>query len=155
MNSSIIYCSHCGVGNQTQATYCFSCGKVLQVGTLPGMSGTGRLSPRQMLRQRYRIVARVGQGGMGAVYKAEDTQFGGRIIAVKEMSQSGLSPQEATEAAEQLKQEAHLLAGLKHPNLPSIYDYFGENGRWYLVMDFIEGTTYKRDSTRHQATSCH
>ncbi|GAC1630327.1 MAG: hypothetical protein NVS4B11_29960 [Ktedonobacteraceae bacterium] len=34
-----------------------------------------------------------------------------------------------------------MLANLKHPNLPSIYDYFGEHGRWYLVMDFIEGTT--------------
>ena len=78
---------------------------------------------------------------MGAVYKAEDTQFGSRLVAVKEMSQSNLSPQEAADAAEQFKQEAHLLANLKHPNLPSIYDYFGENGRWYLVMDFIDGTT--------------
>ncbi len=143
MNSSMIYCSHCGAGNQSRATYCFSCGKLLQIGTLPDTSGTGCLSPRQMLRQRYRIVTLVGQGGMGAVYKAEDIQFGGRLIAVKEMSQNNLSPQEATEAVEQFKQEAHLLAALKHPNLPSIYDYFGENGRWYLVMDFIEGTTLK------------
>jgi serine/threonine protein kinase len=35
----------------------------------------------------------------------------------------------------------HLLAGLQHPNIPAIYDYFGEAGHWYLVMDFIEGDT--------------
>ena len=105
------------------------------------MAGTGRIPPQQMLKQRYRIVTLVGQGGMGAVYKAEDIQFGNRLVAVKEMSQSNLSPQDAANAAEQFKQEANLLANLKHPNLPSIYDYFGENGRWYLVMDFIDGTT--------------
>lgn len=113
----------------------------MQVGTPPGSNATGRIPPGQMLNQRYRIVKLVGQGGMGAVYKAEDLKFGGRVVAAKEMSQSNLSPQEAQEAAEQFKQEAQMLAGLKHPNLPSIYDYFGEGGRWYLVMDFIEGTT--------------
>ncbi|GAC1373858.1 MAG: hypothetical protein NVS2B12_13920 [Ktedonobacteraceae bacterium] len=105
------------------------------------MSGTGRLSLHYTLRQRYKIVALIGQGGMGAVYKAQDAQFGGRLIAVKEMRQSSLTPQEAAIAAEQFKQEANLLANLKHPNLPSIYDYFSEHGRWYLVMDFIEGMT--------------
>ena len=78
---------------------------------------------------------------MGAVYKAEDIQFGNRLVAVKEMRQTGLDPQELKEAADAFKQEAVLLAGLKHPNLPSIYDHFEENGRWYLVMDFIEGET--------------
>ena len=141
MQPTTIYCSNCGAGNRANATFCFSCGQVVHVGTLPSAAGTGRISPQQMLKQRYKIVTMVGKGGMGAVYKAEDTQFGSRLVAVKEMGQSNLSPQEATDAAEQFKQEANLLANLKHPNLPSIYDYFGENGRWYLVMDFIEGTT--------------
>ena len=141
LNPSTIYCSICGGKNKAQAAYCFSCGKALQADTLASLSSTGRLSPQQMLKQRYRIVTLVGQGGMGAVYKAEDTQFGGRIIAIKEMSQSNLSPREASEAAEQFKQEAYMLANLKHPNLPSIYDYFSEHGRWYLVMDFIDGAT--------------
>jgi len=78
---------------------------------------------------------------MGAVYKAEDIQFGDRLVAVKEMRQTGLDPQVLKEAADAFKQEAVLLAGLKHPSLPSIYDHFSENGRWYLVMDFIEGET--------------
>ena len=141
MQPITIYCSNCGAGNRAGATFCFSCGQAIHIGTPAGSAGTGRIPPQQMLKQRYKIVTLVGQGGMGAVYKAEDTQFGNRLVALKEMSQSNLSPQEASEAVEQFKQEANLLANLKHPNLPSIYDYFGEHGRWYLVMDFIEGTT--------------
>jgi serine/threonine protein kinase len=57
------------------------------------------------------------------------------------MGQSSLSQQEIMEAAENFKSEAHILAALKHPNLPSIYDHFSEGGRWYLIMDFIEGET--------------
>src|SRR6266516_2400632 len=78
---------------------------------------------------------------MGAVHRAEDTHLGNRMGAVKEMSQSTLSPQELVEAAGVFKLGAHLPARLQHPDLPSIYDHFSEAGRWYLVMDFIEGET--------------
>ncbi len=94
-----------------------------------------------LLKERYRILEPVGKGGFGAVYKAADTLFAYRPVAVKEMGQSHLSPQEMVEAIEAFKREAHLLAGLQHPNIPAIHDYFGEAGRWYLVMDFIEGET--------------
>ncbi len=141
MQQSTIYCTTCGAGNRAGAGYCFSCGQAIHVGTAPGIAGTGRLASQQTLKQRYKIVTMVGKGGMGAVYKAEDIQFGNRLVALKEMSQSNLDQQEAKNVAEQFKQEAYMLAHLKHPNLPSIYDYFGEHGRWYLVMDFIEGTT--------------
>jgi tetratricopeptide (TPR) repeat protein len=99
------------------------------------------LTPNHLLNQRYRILSQLGKGGFGAIYKAEDAQLGNRLLAVKEMSQSGLSPQEIIETTENFKREALLLASLKHPNLPSIYDHFSEAGRWYLVMDFIEGET--------------
>ena len=78
---------------------------------------------------------------MGAVYMAQDSQLGDRLVAVKEMGQGNLYGQPAQDAVENFKGEAHLLAGLQHPNLPSIHDYFEENGRWYLVMSFIEGET--------------
>jgi serine/threonine protein kinase len=94
-----------------------------------------------MLKQRYRIIGQIGKGGFGAVYKAMDTQFGNRFVAIKEMSQSGLSHQELIEATDAFKREALLLASLTHPNLPRIYDQFPDAGRWYLVMDFIEGQT--------------
>lgn len=96
---------------------------------------------RILLKQRYRIIESIGQGGFGAVYRAEDTQLGSRQIALKEMSQNGLSPQQQKEAATAFEQEALMLAHLQHPSLPSIFDHFEENGRWYLVMSFIQGET--------------
>src|SRR6266566_3801344 len=144
------YCTTCGAANQDQDAFCFACGKPLQTATpLPqypvaGSASntlTGLLTPNHLLNQRYRILSQLGKGGFGAIYKAEDAQLGNRLLAVKEMSQSGLSPQEIIEATENFKREALLLAGLTHPNLPSIYDHFSEAGRWYLVMDFIEGET--------------
>ncbi len=95
----------------------------------------------QMLRQRYRLLQTVGQGGMGAVYLAQDTQLGDRLVAVKEMSMSRLSPQDLPRAVEQFRHEAHLLASLHHPNLPIIYEYFTGEDRWYVVMSFVEGVT--------------
>ena len=104
-------------------------------------SSTGLLTSSHQLKQRYAIRGRIGQGGMGAVYKAEDTLFHNRLVAVKEMSQSGLSAQEVSDAVKAFKSEAHMLAGLDHRSLPKIHDYFTDAGRWYLVMDFIEGET--------------
>jgi eukaryotic-like serine/threonine-protein kinase len=116
------------------------------------------ISPR-LLNDRYRLIERVGTGGFGAVYKAADTQFGGRLVAIKEMAQKGLDAQELVEAVASFKREALLLAHLQHPHLPHIYDHFSDSGHWYLVMDYIEGETLEdylrkipRDSrtqTRH------
>src|SRR3989442_3285595 len=57
------------------------------------------------------------------------------------MSPGALSPQHIAAATDAFKGEAMMLAGLNHPNLPSIYEHFIEAGHWYLVMDFIEGKT--------------
>lgn len=151
MNVRVIYCSACGKANAQEAGYCYNCGKTLQT-MLAGAPDLGeqttviadRSAPKQLLHGRYMIVSLLGRGGMGAVYKAEDTQFGNRPVAIKEMNQSGLTRQEIALAAEQFKQEALLLANLNHPNLPSIYDHFSENERWYLVMDFIDGVTLEK-----------
>src|SRR5258708_5979467 len=137
MVSFILYCDGCGAANRAQAKFCFVCGQALPNGT----SSIEQLVPDTLLKQRYRVISQVGKGGFGAVYKAEDIELGNRIVAVKEMSQRGLSPQELIEATEAFKREALLLANLMHPNLPRIYEHFSEAGRWYLVMDFIEGET--------------
>lgn len=144
MLPSTLFCDRCGAANQGQAAYCRFCGHALY-DNQPAMyhSATGRLLAGVLLRQRFRIIAPLGTGGMGAVYQAEDTQLGNRQIAIKEMSQSGLSPREQQEAADAFRQEAVMLARLQHPNLPSIFDHFEENGRWYLVMSFIEGETFE------------
>ncbi len=139
MVSSPLFCPVCGAANTVQALSCFACGQSLDVSV--ALTAMPAQNPTPLLKQRYHLLNRLGQGGMGSVYKAEDTELGNRLVAVKEMSQKGLNQQEASEAITAFKREALLLAGLMHPNLPRIYDHFSENGRWYLVMDFIEGTT--------------
>lgn len=143
VTSAHLHCARCGTDNPAQAAFCFACGEPLRTTAkiLTNKTSTWPLAPNHLLKERYRIFEQVGKGGFGAVYKAADTLFGYRPVAVKEMGQNHLSPQEMAEAIEGFKREAHLLACLDHPNIPAIHDYFGEAGRWYLVMDFIEGET--------------
>ncbi len=143
MRALTIFCTNCGAANPTQARYCFSCGESFdeQDETIRLVNPPGQLKLGEVLRQRYKMLGQIGQGGFGAVYKAEDTELGQRLLAVKEMSQQGLSSQEVDEGVEAFKREALMLAGLMHEYLPRIYDHFEENERWYLVMDYIEGET--------------
>ncbi len=154
MFSPTLFCDICGAANRQQASFCSSCGKPLYIAGGGGSTSstlTGLLLPRHLLNRRYRVLNQVGKGGFGAVYKAEDITFGNRPVAVKEMSQNNLSASEVLEATRAFKQEALLLAGLRHPNLPTIYEQFNDNGRWYLVMDFIEGETL--EAILHTAAS--
>ncbi len=100
------------------------------------------LNPGDRLQNRYRIVRVLGGGGMGQVYLAEDTRLADKPCAVKELlADPQATPEEQEQAAEQFRREAAILAHLQHPNLPHVYDHFEENGRFYLVMDYIEGET--------------
>lgn len=98
------------------------------------------LSSGTILWSRYRILDLVGQGGMGAIYQAEDLRLEGRLCAIKEVF---LDPNASKENQEQIKasfhREASVLARLDHPNLPKVSDFFFFNGREYLVMDFVPG----------------
>ncbi len=98
------------------------------------------LSIGTVLRDRFEIIELIGQGGMGAVYKAADQRLTGRLCALKEILPSLLGYEDDTQAyQEQFFQEASTLARLDHPNLPKVSDYFSEIGREYLVMDFVPG----------------
>lgn len=101
------------------------------------------LLPGVTLRGRYEIQELVGQGGMGAVYRANDRRLDGRVCAVKEvlpiLAETSTSQEELEQLAEQFRVEASILARLDHPNLPKVSDYFSVEGREYLVMDFVEG----------------
>ncbi len=136
-------CPSCKTANQPQAAFCRACGYALHQSATPSAfnTGTGQLLSGTLLKQRYHVLHPIGQGGMGAVYEAEDNQLGNRKVALKEMRQSGLNPQEITNAANAFRQEALLLASLQNPHLPNIYDHFSEFNRWYLVMSFIHGET--------------
>ncbi|HVB25723.1 MAG TPA: serine/threonine-protein kinase [Ktedonobacteraceae bacterium] len=131
MVSSYYECDICGTDNRANAKYCKCCGNELPL----------LLPLNHLLKQHYRIIGMLGKGNFGKVYKAEDTLLSNRPVAVKEMNQDGLSKHKLAEAINDFKREAHLLARLPHPNLPSIYEHFEEAKRWYLVMDYINGET--------------
>jgi serine/threonine protein kinase len=98
------------------------------------------LSPGATLWSRYRIIQLVGQGGMGAIYQAEDTRLEGRLCALKEVfPEPGATRERQEQIQAQFHREASVLARLDHPNLPKVSDYFLYDGRDYLVMDFVPG----------------
>jgi len=93
------------------------------------------------LENRYRIEELLGQGGMGAVYRAYDTRLQ-QAVAIKEntMAVPGISLEVVEASRRQFEREALMLARLRHPNLPRVIDHFvTPEGNQYLVMDFIEG----------------
>jgi eukaryotic-like serine/threonine-protein kinase len=101
----------------------------------------GALAPGRVLQDRYEIMGILGLGGMSAVYQARDRRFPGvmKLCAVKEMKSHSLDPQMRQIAIQNFEREANILATLSHPAIPKVYDYFSEEARSYLVMEFIEG----------------
>lgn len=98
------------------------------------------LKPGDVLRNRYRILERIGQGGMGNIYLADDLRLQGRRCALKEVEHDRSLPQKIlNEARDQFLREAMVLARLDHPNLPKVSDFFTLNNRDYLVMDYVPG----------------
>jgi tRNA A-37 threonylcarbamoyl transferase component Bud32 len=130
--------THCEALLHPPMNFCSACGR--QQSGYAASTETGFLAPDHMLKQRYRILRRLGEGGMGAVYQAEDLLLHDKR-AVKEMRRSGLSSEFLRDAARAFRQEAALLERLNHPQVPHRHDFFEEAGRLYLVMDFIVGET--------------
>lgn len=96
-----------------------------------------------VLAKRYTIEDVLGRGGMGAVYKASDSDSK-RCWAIKEMNDGFDDPAERQEALESFKTEFEILCELEHPSLPRMYQSFAENGRQYIVMDLVEGQTFEK-----------
>jgi serine/threonine protein kinase len=98
------------------------------------------LKTGEVLRGRYRICERIGQGGMGNIYLADDLRLEGRQCALKEVEHDRTVPTKLLkEARQQFLHEATVLARLDHPNLPKVSDFFSIGPRDYLVMDYIPG----------------
>jgi serine/threonine protein kinase len=97
------------------------------------------LDTGEIVGDRYKVVRLLGQGGMGAVYRAWDTRLN-RPVALKEMiPQIGLDASMLAQLRQQFEQEAQILATLTHPGLVRVTDYFSWSENEYLVMDFVEG----------------
>lgn len=129
-------CELCGFdANRDTARFCASCGR--------SFGSHALLAKKTVLRKRYEIVRTLGKGGMGAVYLVRDQGLYGKHWALKELLERFDNPAERAEAVAQFQSEVQMLVDLRHPNLPQVVDVFEENGRHYMVMEFIEGQTLR------------
>ena len=92
------------------------------------------------LNGRYRLLERIGSGGMAAVYRAQDLRLG-RFVAVKMLHESLTSDENFLR---NFQQEAHAAANLTHPNIVTVHDIGQDDHRHYIVMEFIDGQTLKQ-----------
>ncbi len=88
---------------------------------------------------RYQIVGELGRGGMGIVYKAKDTSLD-RIVAYKVLPES---LRENPQALKNFMREAKAAAQLNHPGIVTVYDTGEQDGRYYIAMEYVDGTTLK------------
>src|SRR2546421_10244717 len=97
------------------------------------------VEPDTIIDGRYRVIARIGSGGMADVYLAEDSLLG-REVAVKVLHHHFAEDQEFVE---RFKREASAAAGLSHPNIVGVFDRGEWNGTWYIAMEYVAGRSLK------------
>jgi outer membrane protein assembly factor BamB/tRNA A-37 threonylcarbamoyl transferase component Bud32 len=110
------------------------------------------LKPGTTLVGRYLVQDIAGVGGMGAVYRARDLHFPKviKLVAVKEMVNQARDPLIRKTIVQNFEREANVLATLHHKSVPRIYDYFHDDDRSYLVMEFIHGKDMEKVLTENE-----
>lgn len=94
---------------------------------------------QSILQNRYRIDRVLGQGGMGTVYLARDSRLDDRLCVVKELRDDFYRDEDKQRALSFFDREVRMLARLKHSNIVQVSDYFSEQGKYFLVMEYVEG----------------
>jgi len=126
-------CPNCNKENRGTSKFCSGCGGDLEIEFSDEPLEVGTI-----LENRYQIINQLNYGGMSTIYKAKVLKLNS-ICAVKELLPPEGSIHEQAEAMAWFNREAKLLARLDHPNLPRVFDYFVDKGKYYLVMNFVEG----------------
>jgi len=131
-------CPDCGLENRPNANFCDGCGHSFG-DVQESDSASFALPEGSVLKDRFIIKELIKVGGMGAVYKAED-KVSGKICAVKELwTFWATSQEEKNYLIAKFESEGNILSKLISASLPAMIDYFINNDRYYLVMEFIEG----------------
>ena len=141
----MIKCGTCGERNPDGAQVCQVCGSILSPDDVAGLDAfkTGIYSDIRtgvMLSERYILRKELGRGGMGVVWLAEDQKLDDREVAIK------LLPKELSgniRAINFLKNEAKVALELAHPNIMRLYNFEEDNGKNFLVMEFLRGPTFE------------
>ena len=128
-------CPQCGTCYDTGAARCAQDGATLVSVRVP-----------RLLAGRYRMERRLGRGGMGTVYAAQDTALE-RRVAVKLIRDDLLA---SADAAERFRREARTVASFTHPNVVTVFDFgLAGDSRAFLVMELLDGTTVREELQRH------
>ena len=126
-------CPHCGTEYETVARFCPADGTALRPKGADTLIG-------HVLADRYHILKRIGEGGMGRVYLGEHVKMN-RQCAIKVMSQTLVND---AESAARFAREASNAARIIHPNVAAVFDYGESEGVIYLVMEFVDGEPLAR-----------
>ena len=135
-------CPHCNVANPDEARFCAACGKATSATepvSYPHLKAPLELVGKE-IAGRYRLLSKLGEGGMGAVYKAEQISLK-RACAVKLLKADVASTELMLR---RFDAEAKAVAALSHPNTVNIYD-FGQDtdGTFFIAMEFVEGRSLR------------
>ncbi len=131
-------CSVCGSDNSDTAKFCNECGQTLGTKAVNKSKPVALKQGTMLKGNRYITKRLIKAGGMGAVYEATDKNSN-KIFAIKELWAYASTTKERDYLVKRFESEAKLLSKLNHMSLPGVYDYFIDNERYYLVMDFIDG----------------
>jgi serine/threonine protein kinase len=125
-----ITCKVCGEHNPPQELFCVKCGSPLSETPV-------------IIENRYKLIRKIGVGGFGKTYLAEDLQLFGKKVVIKEFS---MNVSKFEEFAKYTQKEGMVLAKLNHPQIPKIHGFLEDrkNAKIYLIQDFVEGKNLRQ-----------
>ncbi|MEZ4375019.1 MAG: serine/threonine-protein kinase [Polyangiaceae bacterium] len=132
-------CEQCGSENSPASRFCNQCGNALDHAAAPKREASPEKIADPLLgmviAERYRIVAPIGRGGMGVVYRVEHVRIG-KLMALKLLTGELTSD---SELVGRFKREALMVSKLSHPNTVQVFDFGTSDGLTYLAMEYLDG----------------